>query len=187
MGSTRARRAAGELPSREELRQLYAEMRAAHHELNALVPHAPLVNLVMDYLEGLVRRALLGEPVFAQEIEQLAQTKAEIHTYWLTILGEDPHEERRDRWADILGRVPTTPDELRLDEQMTLGERINYVREQQGLSTKTVADHCGVHIATVYRWQRGEVIPETAHRLAMAELFNCPPVFLTALLPGSKS
>lgn len=55
---------------------------------------------------------------------------------------------------------------------MTFGERLQALRQRQGLSQDALAERLNVSRQAVSRWERDETMPETDKVVALAELFG---------------
>lgn len=56
--------------------------------------------------------------------------------------------------------------------------RLKRLREEKGLSQKTIAELCGISESTFVRYERGERIPNLEHAALIAELLGVTIDFL---------
>lgn len=57
---------------------------------------------------------------------------------------------------------------------MTLGEKIQALRREAGLSQEGLADHLGVSRQAVSKWETNLSCPDSENLMALAELFHRP-------------
>lgn len=58
----------------------------------------------------------------------------------------------------------------------TIGEKLHSLRQERGLRVEDVADHVGVSIATIYRYENGQIEDVPMKNLnRLAELFGVNP------------
>lgn len=55
-----------------------------------------------------------------------------------------------------------------------IGRRLRQLRESRGWSQPYVAQQIGVHLQTVWRWERGERAPNVGDLIEMSRLFGVP-------------
>ena len=55
---------------------------------------------------------------------------------------------------------------------MTLGERIQALRRERGMSQEGLAEVLGISRQAVSKWEKGLSCPDTGNLLALAELFG---------------
>ncbi len=60
-----------------------------------------------------------------------------------------------------------------MEEKMSLGNNISFLRKQKKLTQKQFADKVNVTRQTVSRWEADEVIPELDRLVEMCEIFAC--------------
>ena len=58
------------------------------------------------------------------------------------------------------------------DENMTLGQRIQALRKQHGLSQEGLGERLGVSRQAISRWEMDGAVPEVDKLIAMARLFG---------------
>jgi len=59
-----------------------------------------------------------------------------------------------------------------------LAVRIKNLREKLALSQKDFADHLGIHIQSISRWERGTIVPSAEAVASIAEKFGADPLWL---------
>ena len=67
---------------------------------------------------------------------------------------------------------------------MTLGERIQNMRKEMGLSQEELAERIGVSRQSVSKWENDAALPDTDKVLQLSRLFG---VSADALLTGSSA
>ena len=55
---------------------------------------------------------------------------------------------------------------------MTLGQRIQALRKEKGLSQEALGEALGVSRQAVSKWEQGRAAPSTANLLALAKLYG---------------
>ena len=61
---------------------------------------------------------------------------------------------------------------------MTFGEKLQKLRQQEGMSQDALAERLNVSRQAVSRWERDETMPETEKVVAMADLFHVTTDYL---------
>lgn len=71
---------------------------------------------------------------------------------------------------------------------MKTGELIKQIRKQKHISAETIADRIGVHKATIYRYEKGDIekIPYQV-LVPIAEVLNVNPVDLLGIDKSEKA
>ena len=71
---------------------------------------------------------------------------------------------------------------------MNTGKIIKEIRKQKHISAETIAEAVGVHRATVYRWENGDIekVPYQA-LIPIAKVLNVDPVDLLGVEPKDQS
>lgn len=162
-----------ELPTRQELEELRADIYATWERSRTHTPRPVGYDMMFAFLGNLVHRAILGRPIFADEIDAYVASIAELRSWWLAN-GGDAWPEQRDAWYDILTRLKTFPPEARPTNPLNTGEGIRRAREQAGATLRDVASACNVNISTVWRWEHDRTRPEEQHRRALEAFFGRP-------------
>ena len=75
-------------------------------------------------------------------------------------------------------------EHLKETERMTLGERIQALRKEQGLSQEELAEAIGVSRQSVSKWENGAALPDTDKVVQLSRLFG---VSTDALLTGEPA
>ena len=70
---------------------------------------------------------------------------------------------------------------------MTLGEKIQTLRTDAGLSQEYLAEQLAVSRQAVSKWERGEADPSTANLLALGRLYGVPAKELLRAVTGEKN
>lgn len=73
-----------------------------------------------------------------------------------------------------------------MDQAIDVGKRLQSLRKARGLSTRALADHVGVSVVTVWKWEHNGARPRPRARQSLTSVFGTD-IFdetLTAPTPG---
>ncbi|NBI11872.1 XRE family transcriptional regulator [Colidextribacter sp. OB.20] len=69
--------------------------------------------------------------------------------------------------------IPFSPDVIKKNLKGGIYVPIRMLRERMGMTMCELANKMGVSVATVSRWETGEMIPVTARLGALADALHC--------------
>ena len=62
------------------------------------------------------------------------------------------------------------------------GQRIRFLQQKKGLANHVLAEMLGVSVQALYKWKRGETLPDLVHALHLARILgvSVEEIFLLA-------
>lgn len=72
-----------------------------------------------------------------------------------------------------------------MDQAIDMGQRLQSLRKTRGLSTRALADHVGVSVVTVWKWENNSSMPRPRARRTLTNVFGTD-IFDEGLAPSPQ-